>query len=454
MVEQQESVGKCRHRRPAAEQPRTVGERIPSLPFFWWAIGLALVAGFGQGAALFFAVASGQPLALWWLAAVQAHGHVQLIGWAGMFALGVGLYFLPRLRGCPPPAPAAVRRAAQLLGVGLALRAIGQPLLALAASGPLGLAARAALGLSGLLELVGALLAVGALLRAARRGPPLASRAALVAVLPYMLAFFVALGLGLAMNALLMLEVAASGLALIPPVPAAELSHLGLIGMLVPISGGISARTFPLYLRLRVPPRGELTAIFAVLLVGFLLRAAGVGGLAGLEGLQPFGALLEGAALLGLVWVVDVPLRRTRRVPLGREGPPAPEIRPTTWLIVSAYGWLAVTGLLLVGQALGGWGLLPAPPLDAERHAIGAGFVTLLILGVAPRLLPGFAGRHLHSARLVWATVWLGNSAAVLRVAPLFLADSSLRAGLPGTAGLLDLAALVCLGWNLWKTVR
>jgi uncharacterized protein involved in response to NO len=94
------------------------------------------------------------------------------------------------------------------------------------------------------------------------------------------------------------------------------------------------------------------------------------------------------------------------------------------------------------------------PPRDAERHALGAGLVTLLILGMAVRLVPGFAGRPLRSARLVWATVWLGNGAALLRVVPLFLPSSSLTLGLLGLSGALGIAAVACLGWNLRHTVR
>lgn len=86
------------------------------------------------------------------------------------------------------------------------------------------------------------------------------------------------------------------------------------------------------------------------------------------------------------------------------------------------------------------------------RHALGAGLVTLLILGMAPRLVPGFVGRPLHSARLVWATLGLGNGAALLRVAPLFLPSSPVVLGLMGIAGVLGVAAVACLAWNLWRT--
>jgi uncharacterized protein involved in response to NO len=245
-------------------------ERFPSLLFIWWALGLALTAGFGQGMLLFLHLAAGQPTGLWWIAAAQAHGHVQLFGWGGMFVLGVGLYFLPRLRGCPPPVSWAVRAAAWLLGGGLTLRALCQPTVAALEPSSLRTVVGLGLALSGLLELGGAGLAVGALAVASRRGPPLASRAGLVAVVPFALAFFVSLLLALAINAAALLAVAQSS-GLVPGSLDGLTVQLGLVGMLVSISAAISARTFPLYLRLRVPPRHELWGLFGLYLVGFLL---------------------------------------------------------------------------------------------------------------------------------------------------------------------------------------
>jgi uncharacterized protein involved in response to NO len=432
-----------------------VGDRIPSLPFIWWALGLAMTAGFAQGMALFLLPALGQPLGLWWIAAVQAHGHVQLFGWGGLFALGVGLHFLPRLRGSPTPSARAVRAAARLLGGGLALRSVAQPLAAALEPGGLRAVLAIGLALSGLLELAGAGLAAGALIAAARRGPPLAARAGLVAVAPFAVSFFAALLLGLAINALALATAGADGNALLPAAANWSIVHLGLTGMLVSISAAVSARTFPLYLRLRVPPRGELYAVCAVLLLGFLLRSMTPFELPdAAQWLPALGALLEGVAMLAIAAVLDVPLRRTRRVRPGREPAPRSEDRAAERLIVSAYAWLAIGGLILVAEGLAGWGLVPRPPIDAERHALGAGLITLLILGMAVRLLPGFAGRRLASPGLVWATLWLGNAAALLRVAPLFFPASRLTTGLLAVAGLLGLATVGFLAWNLRQTLR
>lgn len=68
---------------------------------------LLLDAGFGFGfaAVLTLTSALAVPLGPWWPALAQAHGHLQLYGWAGLFVLGVAFHFLPRLRGTPLTAP-------------------------------------------------------------------------------------------------------------------------------------------------------------------------------------------------------------------------------------------------------------------------------------------------------------------------------------------------------------
>jgi len=43
-----------------------------------------------------------------WSALAQAHGHLQLYGWAGLFVLVVAFHFLPRLRGTPLALPRLV----------------------------------------------------------------------------------------------------------------------------------------------------------------------------------------------------------------------------------------------------------------------------------------------------------------------------------------------------------
>src|SRR3954454_21212899 len=81
----------------APEPPRGVAGTqppggSPTPPFIWTATLLAIVGGFGLGGSLFLHQTA------WPVPAAQAHGHVQLFGWAGLLILGVGLHLLPRLR--------------------------------------------------------------------------------------------------------------------------------------------------------------------------------------------------------------------------------------------------------------------------------------------------------------------------------------------------------------------
>ncbi len=68
-------------------------------PFVFAALAFALTAGFGYAAIIVATLALKFPLGAWWIALMQAHGHAQLFGWTGLFVIGVGLFFLPRLRG-------------------------------------------------------------------------------------------------------------------------------------------------------------------------------------------------------------------------------------------------------------------------------------------------------------------------------------------------------------------
>src|ERR1700674_3876437 len=106
---------------PAAAKP---GGGAVWEPFVWAAIWLALIAGFGLGGVLFAAPAFGLSVGGWVAAAAHVHGHIQLFGWAGLMVLGVGLHFLPRLRGRPLARQRHAHTAVGLLVMGLVLRSV------------------------------------------------------------------------------------------------------------------------------------------------------------------------------------------------------------------------------------------------------------------------------------------------------------------------------------------
>jgi hypothetical protein len=197
--------------------------------------------------------------------------------------------------------------------------------------------------------------------------------------------------------------------------------------------------------------------------------------------LTGIGSVLEGGALLVFIWEFDVLLRRKQPWITSRTPPPPGYVetrKPTRkhypdygefgrfeLLIISAYAWLAFASIVAVLNGVAILAGIPAlstvaagtPTLnpDIERHAMTLGFITLLIFGMAARMLPGFSGKpRVASTRLVMATFWLGNTATVFRIAPLLAPDlmgANVALGVSGTIGWL---AVACLAINLWRTFR
>src|SRR5579859_304194 len=144
------------------------------------ALTLGVAGGFTMAATLTTTYALGLATGSWWAGLAQAHGHLQLYGWAGLFALGVALHFVPRLRGEALALQRYIPWIFVALVTGLVLRGIAQPL---AATSPSAFW-RVALVLSGALELVALLGAVTALGLTLFGHPGMRQRSALMGVAP------------------------------------------------------------------------------------------------------------------------------------------------------------------------------------------------------------------------------------------------------------------------------
>ncbi|MCB7130211.1 MAG: DUF1858 domain-containing protein, partial [Candidatus Brocadiales bacterium] len=99
---------------------------------------------------------------------------------------------------------------------------------------------------------------------------------------------------------------------------------------------------------------------------------------------------------------------------------------------------------------------VPYALFGAYRHAIFVGFITMMILGCASKMIPMSIGTQLYSYRALFWSFVLINTGTVLRVTcqPL-AADYNMTAlYLPmGISGFLEWGALCLFGYNIWKTV-
>ncbi len=440
------------------------------------ALTLGVVGGFAMAATLTTTYALGLVNGPWWLGLAQAHGHLQLYGWAGLFALGVALHFVPRLRGEPLALQRFVPWIFSALVTGLVLRGIAQPLDAASPSAFW----RVALVLSGVLEmfaLVGAVTALGLTLFGQ---PGMRQRSALWGVAPLIGGAFVSLGFSALVNFSNTVTLALPSAAGIIPYAGDQANvTLGLFGFLVPLALGMSARTLPMYAGLDPFPRRMLWPLAGLWYIGLALTLTSlVSGAPGWTG--ALGGLLMGVALIvfigGFIRALVARGRLPKKVvalapePVARERDYRTRIQqdrgdygPFVAIVASSYLWALLAGVLLalngIAGLLGGAALVSP---DAIRHSLALGFIALLISGIAPRMIPGFSGGRILSAKLVWATLWLGDSAALLRVGALLAAPALAGLGasgatvtnmLFGLSGPIGLALAACLLVNLWPAI-
>ena len=69
--------------------------------YVWAAPAMAIFAGFAIGAHLTFVIGYDFQLGAGFISLIQVHGHDQLVGWVGLFVIGISLHFIPRLAGVP-----------------------------------------------------------------------------------------------------------------------------------------------------------------------------------------------------------------------------------------------------------------------------------------------------------------------------------------------------------------
>ncbi len=460
-------------------------------PFIYTALALALTAGFGLGALMVGALAMGLIPGTWWGAVVQAHGHAQLFGWMGLFILGMGLYFLPRLRGVSMQRAERIPFALGLLGSGIGLRVLAQPLLAWNVFGVSAAPLWNLLWLlSAALELVGVVVLGSMLYRTNRTAKPLTPGSPAYPIEPFLRIALLSFLLALLLNLFGVGYAVSQGQSAVAAPFENPLITLMFYGVAIPMAIVFATRTLPLFLRLAPPPRDSLRALARVYGVGLLLVlvpslalfAAKLFPSTALENmlaefatvlnvLWGIGSLMLNLCILIFLWQIDLLHHRqpwtvdrapnTRpdldylRKPTRADYPDAGEYGRFELLVYAAFAWLSLAVGLNLARVLGeltGW--FSVSP-DTTRHALAVGFVTLLICGMAARMVPGFSHKKgLAYPQLVLAMFVVGNAAAFLRVIPTLFPVSEVALVLWGLSGFFGWLTIALLAWDLVATMR
>ena len=346
---------------------------------------------------------------------VQAHGQVQLLGFAGLYVIGMSLRLLPRFAGARLQMEALVPVVLWLMVVSLVTRAAVLPWF-------YGDAHDALLILSVFGVLIAAacfLLLVAATLGTDARHVDASGIAFLLGALSLFAANLVA--------TFAAVDAVAAGDRFIPYAANAAVTQLQLLGFLLVFITGVGLRALPLLVGRQQPERGAAilpAAIVALVSVhaASLLYLAYVSPGRSVSMLADASLALLGLCLLLFVWQAGILRPRANRT--------RPASQSALWLVRGAFFWLTVAGCLMVyfgGAAFADRQLFSQSELDAVRHVLGAGVITNLVLGMSLLILPEFAAERQQANRqrlLALSLAVLVNLAALLRVGPSVATDA------------------------------
>jgi len=385
-------------------------------PFVAAAIFVGLIVGFPLGFLLAHAAAEGSSLGGYWAALAQAHGQLQLMGWVGLFVMGMGFRLVPRFTGVRVR-PAFLAPLTLLAMVsGLLVRAVAQPF---ADEGPFA----ALFAISAALEAAGALIFATAVLRCLASG-----RREQFLYSPFFGAGAVWLAVAAMLNFVFVIDAASDSQPVLPALRSISLTYMQLYGFVAMFIFAISLRTFPIFFHRRPAPAQATIAAWALANGGIAAyAAAGIwlsyDSSADVRVLQSLGFLAAGVSLLAMVALLGIFWGEPQRL--------RTSARRSMRFVRSAYAWLFVSAGLqtfFASRSLIDQRFPAYYEIDAVRHFLALGFITTMIIGMSLLVMPRLAMRRAYGAAprfLIPALLALLHGAAAARGAGSLLVNET-----------------------------
>lgn len=416
-------------------------------PFFLGGIATILTLGAVWGAYLLIRIAVAGRFTAVGIHEVNAHGHAQIFGWVGLFVMGFAYQAFPRFKHTALRYPGLAWLSFGLMIVGVVTRAILEPI----ADGFDGVAVGAVAAST--VEVVAVGLFVGILAATWRAsGKPFEVYDAYIASA---LAWFFAQAVFEAVYTAALFRAGPGELVPLVATWQGALRDFQIHGFATLMILGVSQRLLPYMFDF---PAGS-RRLGRVALIG--LNLAVLGEATGLvlmrlhspawAGLWYLSVLTFAGFVAALVWNWKV---------FRRPGEPDRSLK----FLRAAYLWLLISLGMLVALPVYQFALLPVlnPQADAvrtgfshayygaTRHAITVGFVSLMIVGVASKVVPILRGAVPNRLPTLWAPFVLINVGCTLRVVGQTATD---WAGeffpLAGVSGVLEVTGLAIWGAHL-----
>ena len=422
-------------------------------PFFKAGIAVALSLGAVWGAFLLIRIALYGSFTAVGVHEVNAHGHAQIFGWVGLFVMGFAYQAFPRFKHTSLAYPRLAMATLVMMLVGIVGRSASQAFLHVVPwLAEVGIAAS-------LLEVAAIGLFAGIILRTIRGAEkPLAVYDYYIFCALFW--FFVQAVYGTVYFAATAKATSADALVALVATWQGPLRDLQIHGFIMLMILGVSHRIFHPFYGLPAPRPRVSAWVLAALNLGVLGEVTGLV-LMRLAGHQWAGLWYSSVLLIAVSALVLVAGWKLYR--------PAIDGDRSLKFLRTAYVWLFISLAMLVALPLYQFVLLPAfaPTSHAAqigfshayygaiRHAITVGFVSLMIVGVAAKVVPTLGGIDLRTLPAMWLPFVLINTGCAMRVGFQTLTDfSTVAFPAAGVSGLLEVTGLAIWGIHLWRLMQ
>jgi hypothetical protein len=412
--------------------------------FFIAGIVVVLSLGGLWGALNLWQIARGGTfLELHLVPAIQAHAHAMIFGWVGLFVMGFAYQSFPRFKFVTLWRPDLANLTLYLMLIGIVSRAGAEMLQPMPVGVGLGILAAGT-------ELAAIIMFITIILKTARQSVEPRN--------PYEKFIFGALFWffvqAIFSDVFFFAKVtAATEQQLVMRIALLDgpLRDIQLFGFAALIIAGVSQRFVPTVYGLGRPRRDRQTLIFYLINGALLLDVASYV-LFFSTGYTYFTAGLELSYILMVAWAVLL-IRQLRVF--------APTSQPDRSLkfIRAAYAWLVFAMAMLPFLIL--YGVLMHQGfshtfMGSHRHAYTVGFISMMIMGVASRVVPILAGVDSERVSRLWGPFILLNVGCAGRVLLQVLTDFIPAAAFPlvGLTGFIEVIALGWWGVELWQTMN
>ncbi|MDR4497603.1 MAG: DUF1858 domain-containing protein [Candidatus Scalindua sp.] len=405
------------------------------------AILMTLTIGVTFGAAILTHIAVKKDFRTAFHSIVQVHGHAQLFGWVGLCIIGFAYYIIPRVKNVELQYSELTTTSFWLMLVGNILRIFGQPFSHETIN--------VILPISGLLEFAAILTfayIIFSTVLASKEKREIYDKFIKAGVFWFLICGVI--------NFFMDVYLFVTNTHEIPTAFYSPFVHMFLLGFVFMFIFAVNIRTVYAFLDVRTVRVSAVNITFWLLNIAipvyFVANALNYQ-FPSLLRISSFTIYLVVFCILLFVYGVRVFERSTRELD------DVVMDRSYAKTIRAAYVWL-IFGVLILGAKTF------LEPFSEEQylfhgaanHALAVGFVTMMIIGYASKMIPTFKGINMSSMWLSNLSFVLLNLGCFLRVATQIMIGLSgdFYYSVIGISGWIELVAIGMFGYNVWKTMN